>query len=281
MPKYGAHAYLWITDWSVETGNQAINAAARVGLDFIELPLYHPEAFNAKAHKSVLKDAGLGCSGTVVLPPQAHMPENPKAAKSFLIEALNKLEAVGGFCLCGATAYELEKFTGKPPTKDERQVVIETMGEVAQEAEKRGIMLTLEVLNRYETYLYNTLADTRETILATGSKNFKIHADSYHMNIEENNFYEPLVQCADELGYMHISESHRGIPGTGNVNWEEVFRGLADAHYKGPLVYEGFINVSPDIMAATKMWRPLKVDPDFMATKALAFMRAFAQKYAL
>jgi D-psicose/D-tagatose/L-ribulose 3-epimerase len=281
MPKYGAHAYLWITEWSVEKGNQAINATAKAGYDFIELPLYRPADFDAKTHKRVLKDAGLGATGTVVLPPHAHMPENPAAAKQFLISALDKLEAVGGFCLCGCTAYELGKFTGKPPTRKERQVVIETMGEVSREAEKRGIVLTLEVLNRYETYLYNTLADTRETILATGSKNFKIHADSYHMNIEEDSFYKPLVECADVLGYMHISESHRGIPGTGTVNWEEIFRGLRDAHYKGPLVFEGFINVSPDIMAATKMWRPPKVDPNTMATKALSFMREYAQKYHL
>jgi D-psicose/D-tagatose/L-ribulose 3-epimerase len=194
---------------------------------------------------------------------------------------MNKVEAVGGSCLCGCTAYALGKFTGIPPTEGERQVVIDTMGELAPEAEKRGLLLVIEVLNRYETYLYNTLADTRETVLAVGSDHVKVQPDTYHMNIEEEGFYRPLVDCGDSLGYVHISESHRGIPGTGTIDWDGVFGGLADADYRGPLTYESFIDISPDLMAATKIWRPPQIDSDTMATKALAFMREYSRRYNL
>jgi D-psicose/D-tagatose/L-ribulose 3-epimerase len=281
MPRFGAHAYLWIDQWTVELGNQAINGAARAGFDFIELPLYNLDEFDPEAHKSVLADAGLGASAAVVLPEHAHMPENPAGAKQFLVKAMDKVEAVGGFCLGGCTAYALGKFTGRPPTQGERQVVIDTLGDLAIEAERRGLLLVVEILNRYETYLYNTLADARESILAVGSDNVKIQADTYHMNIEERGFYQPLVDCADSLGYLHISESHRGFPGTGTINWDEVFRGLADASYQGPLTYESFVNVSPDLMAATKIWRAPQTDSDTMAIKALAFMTDYARRYNL
>jgi D-psicose/D-tagatose/L-ribulose 3-epimerase len=101
------------------------------------------------------------------------------------------------------------------------------------------------------------------------------------MNIEEEGFYKPLVECADLLGYIHMSESHRGRLGTGTVNWDEVFRGLADAYYKGPLVLEAFTSINPELIAATRMWRPANATPTVIASDGLAFMKAGAQRVGL
>ncbi len=281
MPKYGAHAFLWIDEWTVEKGNQAIAAAGDLGFDFIEIPLLRPEEFDPAAHKKALTDARLETTVSLVLPEWAHMPEEPEKAKQFLITALDKLESVGGTYLCGCIAFALGKFTGVPPTKNERQTVIDTLGEVALEAKKRGIRLGFEVVNRYETYMYNTLADARETILAIGMDNLKLHADTYHMNIEEEGFYKPLVESADVLGYVHMSESHRGLVGSGTVAWSEVFRGLADAHYTGPLVLESFATINPDLIAATKLWRPPAQSPTVLAKEGLKFLQERAKQYGL
>lgn len=281
MPKYGAHTFLWIDEWTTEKGNKAIAATGEVGFDFIEISLLRPEAFDPAAHKKRLSDAGLEATASLVLPEWAHMPEEPEKAKQFLITALDKLEAVGGTYLCGCIAFSLGKFTGRPATDVERQTVIDTLGEVALEAKKRGIQLGIEVVNRYESHLYNTLADARETILAIGADNVVVHADTYHMNIEEEGFYKPLVECADVLGYMHMSENHRGLLGTGTVNWDEVFRGLLDANYKGPLVVKSFPAINPDLAAAIKLWRPPNQASEFLAREGLKFLRECAEKYGL
>ena len=273
MPGFGAHAFVWIDDWTTDKGNRAINNAAAAGCDFIEIPLLRPREFDAAAHRQVLRDAGIGATASVVLPADAHMPEQPEKALQFLISTMDKLEAVGGSYLCGCIAYHLGRLTGQPPTLAERHVVVETLAEAAQEAEQRGITLGLEVCNRYETYLYNTLADGREAIRLTGADNLQLHADTYHMNIEEEGFYDPLVDVADVLGYIHMSESHRGLVGTGTVNWDDVFRGLADAHYTGPLVLESFAAINPDLAAATCLWRSPRHSPDVMATEGLRFLR--------
>jgi D-psicose/D-tagatose/L-ribulose 3-epimerase len=275
MPKYGAHTFLWVDEWTTEKGNQAIAATSEASFDFIEISLLRPDEFDAAAHKKALADAGIEATGSLVLPEWAHMPEEPEKAKQFLISALDKLEIVGGTYLGGCTAFALGKFTG------ERQVVIDTLGEVAEEAKKRGITLGIEVVNRYESHLYNTLADLRETILAIGADNIVIHADTYHMNIEEEGLYRPLVECADVLGYMHMSENHRGLLGSGTVNWDEVFRGLADANYKGPLVVKSFPAINPDLAAAIKLWRPPTQSSEFLASEGLKFLREHARKYGL
>ncbi len=137
------------------------------------------------------------------------------------------------------------------------------------------------MVNRYETYLYNSLADARETIRTIGTDNLKLHADTYHMNNEEEDFCQPLVKCADVLGYMHMSESHRGLIGSGTVDWDEVFRGLADADYSGPLVLESFSAMNPDLAAATKLWRPPKQPPEILAGHGLEFLRKHAEEYGL
>jgi D-psicose/D-tagatose/L-ribulose 3-epimerase len=275
MPKYGAHTFLWIDEWTTKKGNQAIAATGEVGFDFIEISLLKPEEFDAAAHKKALADAGIEAKGSLVLPEWAHMPEEPEKAKRFLISALEKIEAVGGTYLGGCIAFALGKFTGR------RQVVIDTLGEVAEDAKKRGITLGIEVVNRYESNLYNTMADTRETILATGADNIVIHADTYHMLYEEEGFYKPLVKNADVLGYMHMSENHRGLLGTGTVNWDEVFQGLAEAKYKGPMVVKSFPAVNPDLAAAIKLWRPPRQSSEYLAREGLKFLREHAQKYGL
>jgi D-psicose/D-tagatose/L-ribulose 3-epimerase len=281
MPKFGAHAFVWIDDWTTEKGNHAIAMADQQGYDFIEIPLLKPHEFEAPVHRQALARAGIYATTSLVLPNDAHMPAQPKRAKEFLLSALDKAEAIECDYLCGCIAYALGVYTGAPPTDAERQTVIEVLGEVAVEAKKRGITLGLEVVNRHEGYLYNTLADARKTNEPIGADNIQLHADTYQMNIEEEGFYRPLVECADLLGYIHISESHRGRLGTGTVNWDEVFRGLADAHYKGPLVLEAFTSINPDLMAATRMWPTPKDPSEVIASEGLIFMQQGAQRVGL
>jgi D-psicose/D-tagatose/L-ribulose 3-epimerase len=281
MVKFGAHSFLWIDEWTTEKGNYAIASTGRLGFDLIEMPLLKPAEFDAASHKKALAQAGIEGRTSLALPAEVHLPFYPKEALAFLLSALEKVEAVGSTFLGGCIAYSLGVFTNEPPKPAERQVVVDVIGEVALDAKKRGITLGFETVNRYESYLYNTLADGRDTIKAIGADNLVLHPDVYHMNIEEEGFYQPFVDCADVLGYVHISESHRGLVGTGTVNWEEVFRGLADAKYQGALTLESFTAINPDLMAATKLWRPPRQPSEVLAGEGLKFMRARAEQFGL
>ncbi|MCB9450983.1 MAG: sugar phosphate isomerase/epimerase [Anaerolineaceae bacterium] len=281
MMKFGAHAFVWIGDWTTDSGNHAITEAGKVGFDLIEIPLLNPDTFDAASHRATLAKAGIEATCSLVLPKDAHLPDEPEKARDFLYRALVQVEAVGSRYLGGCIAYSLGTLTGVPPTAQERQTVVDVLKDVAAEAKRRGITLALEACNRYETYLYNSLADTRETILAVGVDNLKLHADTYHMNIEEEGFYTPLVNTADVLDYIHMSESHRGLVGSGTVNWDEVWRGLADAKFDGHLVLESFAAINPDLAAATCLWRPPNQGPAVLSTEGFKFLKAGAEKYGL
>ena len=61
--------------------------------------------------------------------------------------------------------------------------------------------------------------------------------DCFHMIREELSFDGAVKVCGKEyLGYVHVCESNRGIPGTGLVPWREFFSSLKEIDYKGPLV---------------------------------------------
>lgn len=281
MVQFGSHAFVWIGDWTTDAGNAAIQAAADAGADFIEIPLLKPETFDAASHKDALQAAGIYATASLVLPKGKHMPRNPSGAKDFLYAALEQVEAIGATYLCGCIAYELGTLTGSPPTDAERQTVIDTLKDVAAEAKRRGITLALEACNRYETYLYNTLEDARATVLAVGADNLKLHADTYHMNIEENGFYTPIVNTADVLDYIHMSESHRGLVGSGTVNWGQVWQALEAIHFDGYLVLESFAAINPDLAAATCLWRPPQEGSARIAKEGIQFLRENAAQHGL
>lgn len=134
MTKYGSNAYIWIDDWTTEKGNYAIAEAGRSGFDFIEMSMMRPSEFEPKPHRKALKKAGIGATASLILPSRAHMPAHPKRARKFLFEGLEKMDEVGAYTLCGCIAMGGAVFTGFAPTDKERQVVIETLGEVVAEA---------------------------------------------------------------------------------------------------------------------------------------------------
>jgi D-psicose/D-tagatose/L-ribulose 3-epimerase len=147
-------------------------------------------------------------------------------------------------------------------------------------AEKR-VALGLEPVNRYETYLVNLAEQAGAMLDQIDEPNVFVHLDTYHMNIEEKGFYQPLVAVGERMQYIHLSESDRGTPGTGNVHWDEVFRGLRAIGYQGYLVMESFAAINEDIAGATALWRDVVGDPEALIRDGLAFLRDKAAEYDL
>ncbi|MDQ3226971.1 MAG: sugar phosphate isomerase/epimerase [Chloroflexota bacterium] len=276
MPTFGAHAFIWVGDWTRETGGEAIAAAARSGVDVIEIPMLRPDEFDAALTRKQLDDAGLKAICSLVLPREAHMPAHPDLARDFLRRAVDQVAAIDAGFLGGVLYAHLGHLTGAAPTDAERATCAETLRDVAAYASDRDITLGLEPVNRYETYLYNTIGDTLELIDQIDAANVTIHADTYHMNIEEPGFTAPIEAAADRLGCIHCSESDRGVPGQGNVHWDDVFRGLSSIGYRGPLVLESFAAINPDLAGATCMWRTPTYTSDQLGQEGVAFLRTRA-----
>ena len=279
MSSFGAHAFIWAGDWTPEGAERVISGAADAGLDFVEIPLLRPSDTDVAGTRELLDQHGIGCTCSLGLPKEAHLPFYPEKAEEFLKQAVDVTAGLGSTALSGAIYTNLGTLTGEPPSNEELDTVAWVLKRVARYAADRDLQLGIEAVNRYESHLINLVEQLNTMLDNIDEPNVFAHLDTYHMNIEEKGFYEPIVQLGNKLKYIHLSESDRGTPGTGNVYWNEVFRGLRDIGYEGHLVMESFAAINKDIAGATAIWRDVVGDPEILIRDGLSFLRNRASEY--
>jgi sugar phosphate isomerase/epimerase len=114
----------------------------------------------------------------------------------------------------------------------------EAIWEITEYAYNHQVTLAIESINRYETNIFNTLAQIKSFIEELNFSNLKILADTFHMNLEEVSYKEALLEVKDYLSYIHFADSNRLAPGWGHTNFAEIFRTLTKIKYSGPIGIE-------------------------------------------
>ncbi len=279
--KLGMHASLWAAEWKREAAELAIPEAAEHGLESIEFPLLVPEGVDAPHSRKLFEKYGVEPTCSLCLPEDKMAAEKPEVAEAFLKKAMDKAAETGSQFLGGVTFGALGYRSGKPPTAREYENIVKALKPAAKHARKLGITLGIEPCNRYETHLLNTSAQALKLLEQIDEPNVTIHFDTYHMNIEEKGIGHGLRATAGKCSYIHMSESDRGVPGTGTVDWNEVFRALADIKFKGKLVVESFVALPPEIAGALCVWRPVAKDRHELLAKGVPFLRGLAKAHGL
>ena len=87
--------------------------------------------------------------------------------------------------------------------------------------------------------------------------------------------FAPVLDSAKQLNYVHIGESHRGLLGTGSVDFSSFFKALQYIEYDGPIVFESFSSsvVSSDLSNALGVWRNLWEEGDDLGRHANSYIR--------
>jgi D-psicose/D-tagatose/L-ribulose 3-epimerase len=170
--------------------------------------------------------------------------------------------------------YQAHKyFSGRGPTDQEWEWSRQYLREAGEHARDAGIRLGLEFLNRFEVYLINTAADAAKMCRDVGLDNVGVLYDTHHANIEDPNPAIALPSCSDHLMHVHLSESHRGTLGTGQVKWEETFATLKFLEYSGWLTIEAFGTSDEAIVGAANLWRNAFDSPEQVYTDGIDFIR--------
>jgi D-psicose/D-tagatose/L-ribulose 3-epimerase len=282
MPRFGVHTFVWTPDWDRAGAETAISQAAAAGVDLVEVALLRPAEVDVAHSRELAARHGIALTCSLGLPPEASLPDHPAAAEGFLRQALAVTAGLGAKSLSGVTYGTIGRLTGQAVTEGELDIIAAVLRSVARHAAGLGLTLGLEPCNRYETHLVNTGRQAVSLIERIGEPNLFVHLDTYHMNIEEKGFAAAILDCGPHLRYIHLSESDRGTPGSGNVDWEGVFGGLARIGFDGDMVLESFVHLHPDIARALCVWRP--VAPRGAAEvigKGLPFLRDKARAHGL
>ena len=102
-----------------------------------------------------------------------------------------------------------------------------------------------------------------------GEENTGLLYDTYQANIEEKNVAQTLAQILKEekLVHLHTCENHRGVPGSGHIDWQTIAQLLKESNYIGHCTMELFCAGGLDAS-----WDAAE-DRDREAENGLRFMR--------
>ena len=255
----GFNLLLWTTH-EVDEHLPLLAELKRAGYDGVELPIFEGDPEHFARLGRALSDEGLRCTGVTVLPDEARSAISPDpAARRGALERLNWsldcLAAAGGEVLAGPFYQPLGVFTGEPPTADERAGLAEVHLEAAAHAQRLGLKLSVEPLNRFECHALNTVADAAEVVRRVAMPNYGLLYDTFHANIEEKDPVGAVAPHLALINHVHLAENDRGTPGKGHVPWDATLRAFKAGGYDGWFVIEAFGRALPALAGATRVWR--------------------------
>jgi D-psicose/D-tagatose/L-ribulose 3-epimerase len=279
MNKLGVHALVWEKAWSHEECARAIANTASVGFDLIEIPALDPKSIDTAFTAKELQKAGIGATSSLGLDADTDISSNDrdkeKRGEARLLEAVSVIRDIGATHMCGILESAFQKYA-IPTTPEGVKRSCEILGRVATKAAESKITMGLEVVNRYESNVLNTASQAVEMCKRIGAPNVKVHLDVYHMNIEESDMQQAILETGEYLGYFHTGDSHRGYMGSGSIDLAGAFRALVKSGYQGPITFESFSSrvVGQPLEGILGIWRNLWEDSRDLAEHALMYTRA-------
>ncbi len=274
--KYAAHTLMWTPEFT-EKDLGLFDKLKEMGFDGIEIHLNHPETLPVVKIKKKMQDTGMKCTFTATLEEKHNLISSDQKKReqgiAFLNERVDIASELKSDVLGGVIYAAWGEFTGKIRTKQEWDYCKESLLKAAEYAEKKGVVLALEPVNRYETYFLNIAEDTRKMVEEIAHPNIRIHLDTYHLNIEEESFYQSIKTAGKYLYHFHVCENNRGIPGTGHVQWQEIYKALKEINYNRWAVIESFVPAIEEIARMTAIWRKVAPSADAIAREGLKFLK--------
>lgn len=288
MVKIGCNLQLWKSKLDEETIS-LFSKVKEMGFDGVELPMAHVMEISPQIiedTRNELEKLGLECTICGGLGKNENLVDDNESIRKNGIKILKRFIDIGydlGSSLVVGPLYGTFAMAdvGRARTQEEWERAVHYLREMADYALSKRITLGLECINRYESYFLNIAEDGLSLIKEIDKSNVKIHLDTYHMNIEEKSFYDPIKNVGSNLCLLHCSENDRGTPGSGHVNWDEIFKALAETNYRGWLVIESFFEPMIDVPVASSIWRKLATSPDEIPRKGIKFLKKKAKEYGL
>ncbi|MGJ7039477.1 D-psicose/D-tagatose/L-ribulose 3-epimerase [Shinella sp. BE166] len=269
---------LCLTDFVEDQHLESIGRLRDLDYDGVEVPVLKGDIGHYERLGRALDALGLARSTTSIVPTPEANPVSCDAevrarGLAHLDWALDCAIALGAESMGGPFHAPIGFFTGAGASEDELKYGADAHRALAERAAANGMLLSLEPLNRFETYYLNTMEQARAYVDRVGHPAFKIMYDTFHANVEERRPEEAIRLIGPDIGVFHVSENDRGIPGRGHIDFPAMFTVLKEIGYDGWLTLEAFGAGLPAIATATRVWRPLFPDFETLFSESATFIR--------
>ena len=276
MRQLGINILYWADHWT-DSQPPLFEKAKQAGYDAVEISLIQGGGIDVKPYRTALEHNDLNPFCIMSLSPETDISSPSASVRQNGIEyvkrALETTSKMGSQVLCGLPYITWQYFPDEIDIPAYQDRCATSLREIALTASDQGITICLEVINRFETFIFNTVPQALQFLQLVDHEAIKLHLDVYHMNMEEDNIADSIRMAGEQLGHLHCSANNRKIPGRGNINWTDIRQALDDIEYDGGLGLETFPLPDTETGRSTYTWRALVENRDTDARLAADFMR--------
>ena len=217
--------------------------AAEFGYDGVEIHLRDASDISVPDVKRLMKETGLAVTtlgtGLATVEYGINFASDDPLIRRRAVDYAKKLTEIASEIGSAVTIGLMNGKVGRGAERNDRiKWVLECLSECRAYAEKKGVIILLEAINRYESDYMCLQEDSASFAEKAGKKNMKILSDIFHMNIEEKDICASLEARKDEIGYVHLVDSNRQYPGQGHTDLKAVVSTLKKIGYSGYFSFE-------------------------------------------
>jgi D-psicose/D-tagatose/L-ribulose 3-epimerase len=227
----------WMRPEPIET---TIRRLAKYGYESIEIS-GEPYTYDTKDVKRILDENGIRCWGSITLMVEgrnmvAGDEETREKSVQYVKDTVTMVKELEGYEV-SIVPGEVGKVMADSTPDAEWGWAVDGMKEIHEHAQKEGIKLAVEPINRFETYFISR-ADQAKALADATSPDVGICLDTFHLNIEEEDPDEAIRNAGDRLVDLHVADNNRLACGMGQWDWKRVVDILREIGYDGALTVE-------------------------------------------
>jgi D-psicose/D-tagatose/L-ribulose 3-epimerase len=275
--KFGVNTFIWSATFD-PSHFELLPTIKEAGFDGVEVPLLHPHEFRAKEIRKAAEQNELEVNACSVLVDGLSLISDDASVRRSAVRQLQDIAKAAGDAgvgiVCGPLYSPVGYLPGRRRTEDEWKRAVEGLQAVGDTLTANNVTFAVEPINRFETFFLNTAADAAQLAKEVGHPKIGILFDTFHANIEEKSIADGYRTVGPWLKHVHTCENDRGIPGSGHVEWKEVFAALRELKYDGWLTIESFGFGLRELSAAASIWRDIERTPESIAFEGVKFLRS-------
>ncbi len=245
---------------------------ARFGYGSIEIK-GEPDQYDTKDVRAMLSSYGLTCWGAVTLTLAERnlcaKDERQRAASvDYMKSVVTMIKELDGTEITIVPS-TVGKIVPDGTPEEEWAWCVAGLKEIHEHANKAGVVMAIEPLNRFETHFINR-GDQALALADAVAPDVGVCLDCFHMNIEEVDLLETIRAIGPRLRDFHVADNNRMACGMGALDWPSIVGALRDINYDGALTVEFVAPI--DRTPANQYPDAVETDPVDISPEELQFI---------
>ena len=222
-----------------------LRKAAQLGYDAIEYHTRETAVFDYDEIRRTMEETGCRISMIVTgrlfteggFSLTSEDADNRKQALNGMLKYVDMAAEVGAGLVLGWAKGNIRATSGRDAYFAR---LTENLKVIDAYAAQKNVPVNIEVINHYEVDAFLTARELAAYLNENQFQSCFVHLDTFHMQLEEEDYAEAIRTAGNRLGYVHFADSTRWYPGSGYMNYREIFKALQEIGYQGYLTIECF-----------------------------------------